>query len=142
MIDLEQLVIRNPANFKYPFWPPGFLIDLVHWWGNNFDPPLMAREPWWKATIWIDAIFFGPFYIFAIYAFIKGKDWIRLPSIIYSSVLMTNVIIILSEEIWGDHATGDLTIILLANASWVIFPIVITWRMWKCPHPFTEEVGS
>ncbi|HSN32504.1 MAG TPA: hypothetical protein VLU41_07450, partial [Ideonella sp.] len=46
IVDLEQLVVADPAHFTYPVWPPHALVDLVHWWGRNFDPPLMAREPW------------------------------------------------------------------------------------------------
>jgi hypothetical protein len=34
---------------------PG-LVDLVNWWGRTFDPLLMARPPFWKATIWIDVV--------------------------------------------------------------------------------------
>jgi LysM repeat protein len=61
---------------------------------------------WRKATIWIDALFFGPFSAVAIYAYVKGREWIRLPSIIWGSVLMTNVFIIMCEETWGPHATS------------------------------------
>jgi hypothetical protein len=74
IVDLEQLVIADPSNFNYPAWPPPFLVDMVHWWGNNFDPLQLARPPWWNATIWLDAVLFGPFYAVALYAFIKGKD--------------------------------------------------------------------
>ncbi len=31
VVDLEQLVIANPADFDYPVWPPAPLVDLVHW---------------------------------------------------------------------------------------------------------------
>ena len=142
MIDLEQLVISDTSNFEYPFWPPRFMIDLTHWWGNNFDPVLIARPQWWKMTIWIDVLFFGPFYAVAIYAYIRGKEWIRIPSIIYASVILTNVTIILGEEIAGAHATPQLGAVLLANASWVIFPLLIIYRMWRSPHPFTREIAS
>ena len=60
MIDVEQLVIADTNNFTYPVWPPQWLVDLVHWYGKNFDPVLMARPAWWRATIWIDSLFFGP----------------------------------------------------------------------------------
>jgi hypothetical protein len=43
------------------------MVDVIHWWGNTFDPVLIARPAWWKVTIWIDALFFGPYYLFAIY---------------------------------------------------------------------------
>jgi hypothetical protein len=139
LIDLEQLVIADVNNFEYPIWPPPFIIDLVHWWGNNFDPALMAREPWWRATIWIDQLFFGPFYILAIYAFTKGKEWIRIPSIVYASMLLTNVIIILWEEVLGQHSSDNIGIVLMANAAWVIMPLLIIFRFRNDPHPFTDE---
>src|SRR4051812_39908571 len=71
IVDLEQLVIADPTpgKFVYPLWPPARLVDLVHWWGHTFDPVLLARPVWWRATIWIDALFFGPFYAVALYAF-------------------------------------------------------------------------
>ena len=74
IVDLEQLVIADPPAFHVSAWPPRALVDLVHWWGRNFDPSLMAREPWWRATIWLDVLGFGPFYAFAIWAFVKGRD--------------------------------------------------------------------
>jgi len=139
MIDIEQLVITDPNNFQYPLWPPKWLIDLVHWYGKNFDPVLMARPAWWRATIWIDSLFFGPYYLIAIYAFIKGKNWIRFGSIIWASVMLTNVTIILFEEINGEHATPELFRVLAANAAWLIFPLVVLFRMWRSVHPFSEE---
>lgn len=45
-VDLEQLVVPDPANFQYPIWPPRLMVDLIHWWGHNFDPVLIARPVW------------------------------------------------------------------------------------------------
>jgi hypothetical protein len=118
------------------------MIDIIHNYGRTYDPVLIARPPWWRATIWIDVLFFGPFYIFAIYAYIKGKAWIRIPSIIYSSVLITNVTIILSEEIFGPHASPQLPIVLMLNAPWLLMPLLIIYRMWHSLHPFTEPAEA
>jgi hypothetical protein len=142
IVDLEQLVIEDPSKFPYPLWPPPPLVDLVHWWGRTFDPVLMARPPWWRATIWIDSLFFGPFYAFAIYAYVKGRNWIRLPSIIWASVMITNVTIILFEEMLGPHATPHPGVVLIANAAWFIFPILVIYRMWKSERPFSVEETS
>jgi hypothetical protein len=136
IVDVEQLIIADPAHFTYPLWPPAKLVDLVHWWGRTYDPALLAREPWWRATIWIDALFFGPFYAAAIYAFWKGKNWIRMPSVIWASVMMTNVTVILFEEAWGRHATPQLPMVLFANAAWLIFPMLMLYRMWNQEKPF------
>lgn len=137
IVDIEQILILDTRHFEYPIWPPAPLIDLVHWWGHNFDPALLARPPWWRATIWIDALFFGPFYAFAIYAFVKGKEWIRVPTIIWGSVLMTNVTIILFEEMLGPFATPRPFVVLFANAPWFLFPVALITRMARAAHPFS-----
>lgn len=130
VFDPEQLTVADGRNMTaYPFWPPAAVVDAAHWWGRNFDPLLLARPVWWKATIWLDVVGFGPFYAFAIYAFTRGREWIRVPAIIWASVMMTNVTIILAEEIWGPHATPQLWAVLLANASWLVFPVLVIARV-------------
>lgn len=141
-VDIEQLVIADPEGFEYPVWPLPFVVDMVHWWGRNFDPTLMARPMWFKMTIWLDEIFFGPFYVFAIYAYTKGKEWIRIPSIIYASVIMTNVAIILGEEFWGVHPAPNAAMVALANGPWLLLPAFIIYRMWSDEHPFSRPVSS
>lgn len=139
IVDIEQLIIPDPYHFRYPLWPPPFAVDLIHWWGRTFDPVLMARPVWWKATIWIDALFFGPFYAVAIYAYSTAREWIRVPSLIYASVMLTNVTIILSEEAFGPHRTPHLGMVLAANALWVLIPLYILYRMGRAEHPFTRR---
>ena len=137
IVDLEQAIIPNVSHFTYPIWPPHALVDLFHWYGRTYDPLIVLRPVWWRATIWLDVLFFGPFYVFAIYAYIRGREWIRIPSIIYSSVLLTNLVIIFSEEFAGPNASPHPLIVLLSNLAWVLFPIFIIYRMWRFPAPFT-----
>lgn len=140
--DLEQIVIPDTSHFTYPVWPPRFLVDLSHWWGRNFDQLLYARPPFWRATIWIDVLLFGPYYAFAIYAFLRGRSWIRIPTIIYASMIITNVIIILSEEIGGKYASNHLLFVVLANTPWVVVPAYLLYRMWRFPNPFFRESNA
>jgi hypothetical protein len=142
IVDIEQIIISDPYNFEYPWWPPPFFVDMVHWWGKNFDPVLMARPVWWKVTIWWDSLFFGPFYAFAIYAYIKGREWIRIPSIIWASVMISGVLVIVSEEIWGAHATPRPGIVLLANAPWLIIPLFVLFRMSLKERPFSKRADK
>ena len=141
VVDLEQLVIADPNHFTPPLWPPPALVELVHWWGRSFDPLQWARPAWWRATIWIDVLGFGPFYAVAIFAFLRGRDWIRTPSIIWASVMLTNVTIIMFEEMIGPHATPRPGIVWAANLPWLLFPVLVIWRMWR-ERPFTEENGG
>jgi len=140
-IDTEQLVIANPAHFTYPIWPPRPVIDAVHWWGYNFDPLLIARPVFFKVTIWLDNLLYGPFYLIATYAYIKGKEWIRLPSIIYAVLMIEGVIMILSEEAWGQYRTPHLALVVAANASWIIFPLILLFRVGLNEHPFTRPAA-
>jgi len=137
VVDLEQLVIADPTHYDPPIWPPEFLLRLVHWWGSTFDPLQWARPPWWRMTIWIDVIGFGPFYVAAIYAFVKGRDWIKNFALIWAGLMFANVSIILFEEYLGPYATPAPWTVGAANLPWLIFPFFVAARVWR-EHPFTE----
>src|SRR5689334_10758436 len=137
IVDLEQLVIADPHHFAYPLWPPAPLVDLVHWYGNHFDPLLMARPAWWRATIWIDVLFFGPFYAFALYAFARGRDWIRVPALVWAGTMTANVLIILMEERSGATPTPNFGFVLLVNLPWLLTPAAMILRMWR-DKPFSR----
>jgi hypothetical protein len=139
VVDLEQLVIPDASNFTYPIWPPAPAVDLIHRYGSTIDPLLIARPPWWKMTIWIDVLFFGPFYACAIYAFVKGREWIRTACFVWSGMMLSNVLIILGEEIAGPHASPQLPLVLLLNGPWLLMPFVVIHRMARSPHPFHYE---
>ena len=140
VVDVEQLTIPDlHGAWTYPLWPPKAAVDVIHWYGAAHDPVLLARPVWWKMTIWIDSLLFGPYYAAAIYAFTKGKNWIRIPSIIQSSFLIAIVLIILGEETWGEHATPDRLFVYADNLPWLAFPIFVIARMFKAERPFTEE---
>ncbi|MGO8946404.1 MAG: EXPERA domain-containing protein [Ktedonobacterales bacterium] len=141
VIDLEQLVIPYAAHFTYPIWPPRPIVDLVQSYGHLYDHDLLARPVWWKMTIWIDDLLFGPFYVVAIYAYVKGKNWIRMPSVIYASMLMTNVIIILGEEYAGQWAAPNFLMVLASNLPWLVFPLIIISRMWRAERPFSQPAS-
>jgi emopamil binding protein len=139
VVSLEQIVIADPSSFVPPPWPPARLLALVHWWERSFDPLLLARPAWYRATIWLDVLVFGPFYAVAIYAFVRGRDWVRLPCLVWASMLFTNVFIILFDELKGIHATPSPALVFLANAPWLLVPILVGWRVARSEHPFTRE---
>jgi len=44
VVDVEQLTIPDMSvGWTYPIWPPKSMVDLVHWYGTNYDPLLIAR---------------------------------------------------------------------------------------------------
>jgi hypothetical protein len=141
MIDIEQIVISDPARFGYPLWPPRFAVDAIHWWARSFDPVVWTRAPWYRATIWIDSLVFGPFYLFAIAAFWQGKDWIRIPCFVWAGMMIAIVTIILFEELWGSTPTPARGIVVAANLPWLLFPFAVIWRM-RRELPFAQRPGT
>jgi hypothetical protein len=139
IVDIEQIMLPSlEGDWAYPLWPPRFFVDLIHWYGSSFDPVQMARPPWWRATIWADSLFFGPYYGFAMYAFVKGKNWIRIPTFLWASSLITVVGVILFEETVGPYATPHTGMVYALNFPWIAFPTLAIARMWKSETPFTK----
>ena len=64
-----------------------------------------------------------------------------MPTVIWASVLMTNVTIILFEEVAGPSATPQLPLVILLNLPWLLVPIAALIRMWRNEHPFTETAS-
>jgi len=55
---------------------------------------------------------------------------------VWASVMLTNVSIILFEEVVGEHASPQLPRVFMSNAAWVIFPVIVLFRMWRSANPF------
>jgi hypothetical protein len=138
-VDIEQLTIANPFHFHYPLWPPRPIVDMVHAYGRHYDPLLMARPAFWRMTIWIDVIWNGPFYVFAIYAIARGRDWIRVPALVWCGSMSAVVLVILAEEYNGIHRAPHFGFVLALNLPWLLLPLGTLIRMAR-DHPFTEAV--
>ena len=57
-------------------------------------------------------------------------------------MMFTIVCIILNEEAFGKYRTDHLPLVIGANLSWLIFPILVVWRVGGSAHPFTVPVAA
>jgi EXPERA (EXPanded EBP superfamily) len=73
----------------------------------------------------------------AIYAIARGRDWIRVPALIWSGSMSAVVLVILAEEYSGVHQTPHFGIVLMLNLPWLALPAATIVRMAR-EHPFTE----
>ncbi len=101
----------------------------------------MARPPFWQMTIWIDVLLFGPFYAAAIYAFIRGRAWIRVPALVWSGMMLSNVLIILMDERFGLTPAPHFGLVLLLNLPWLAFPVAMILRL-RRDRPFERPVDA
>ena len=86
---------------------------------------------------------FRPFHLIALYALFAGKDWIRIPSIIYASVVITITTNFLIGEVYEQffsYLADDTWVIFFLNIPWILVPLVLLYRMIAGgEHPMTRE---
>ncbi|KAA6371873.1 MAG: hypothetical protein EZS28_032598 [Streblomastix strix] len=140
--DIEQIIIKDPNNFKQPLWPFPALTRLIHGYAKKYEPLLWARPSFWQATIWIDAFFFLPFYAFAAYSFYKKNNKIRDVSIIWATALIVNCTLIMFEEIWGIHKATHFEILLPLYIPYFGFPIVHLVRIFTRRRLWDQPEGK
>jgi hypothetical protein len=39
----------------------------------------------------------------------------------------------------GEHATPEIGRVLFANAAWLLFPVIVLYRMWRSVTPFAAK---
>lgn len=133
LVDIEQVMVVDPTKYGQhgftPLWPPEPCVRAIHWWGHTADKLVLARPPWFRVAIWIEIVVQAPFYVLAILAFVRGESWIRLPSLVYSSVLLTIMPMVLGEQLFGPHATARPGLVLAVYGAYVLMPILVAWRV-------------
>jgi hypothetical protein len=137
-IDLEQVLLADPSERATAVWPPEGAIDRVHGYGERYDPLVMARPLWYRATLAWQVVLFWPFYAAALWAFARGRDWIRRPGLVWAGSQVTIVMLPTVHQLIGPLATEHPEVVLTLYLPWIVVPIVVLARLWRSEHPFTE----
>jgi hypothetical protein len=113
------------------------------WYAETFDPLLLDRLLSIRVMFGIDAFVFGTFYLVLVYAFVRRRNWIRLPALLYGSAMVYSVLVYNLMEAFSERAPEtNLPMVLLIGAPYTIIPLLLIHRMWK-PDPFgREEPGA
>jgi hypothetical protein len=114
-----------------------------HWYAETFDPLLLDRLLSIRVMFGIDAFVFGTFYLVLVYAFVRRRNWIRLPALLYGSAMIYSVLVYNLMEAFSERATEtNLPMVLLIGAPYTIIPLLLIVRMWR-PDPFgRQELGT
>ena len=71
-----------------------------------------------------------------VYAFVRRRNWIRLPALLYGSAMLYSIAVYVLMEVFSEHAAQtNLPMVLLIGAPYTIIPLLLVYRMWK-PDPF------
>jgi hypothetical protein len=143
LIDIEQVTVVQPAKYgelgHTPVWPPAPFVHAIHWW-CTWDKLVWARPLWYRVAIWLEVLVQAPFYVLAIEAFVRQRNSIRIPAIIYSTVLLTIMPMILFEQYYGPHRTKHPWLITAVYGAYVVMPLLVLWRV-ASPNVFHVKRG-
>lgn len=114
------------------------LVAGNYWYGHGTDPLFLAHPPWLRIMTFVSAFVFGPFYAVAGWAFLKGRAWIRIPSLMYTSAMLYSMTLWLGMELTGDYPVENWPKWLAFNGPYFVVPVVLAWRM-RAADPFVKK---
>ena len=119
-------------------WPPAFIWPLYFWWCEHADPILQYNPLWIKYLSLLSPVIFAPFYIINIYAILTRQNWIRIPSVIYASILFVDLSAFYVEAIWGELPSPNMWIFSAGYGYYQMFPLLLLYRFWA-DDPFCKQ---
>ena len=106
-----------------------------HFYASIWDPIFLDTPLWLRVMCGIDGFVFGPFYLVLIYAFVRRRDWIRIPAIVFVSAIVYSTLVYFGVELLGEGARANLPMVVLVNVPYTIVPLLLAWRV-RRPLPF------
>jgi hypothetical protein len=99
---------------------------------------LLAANPFWiQLMLGVSTFVFAPFYVVAIYALVKGRDWIHLPAIAFASAMVYSLYLYLGAQLAPPYVSPAPFKVLAANLPYALVAVAFAWRMRKA-RPFSE----
>jgi hypothetical protein len=117
--------------------------DLVgrswYWYAHSFDPVFLDPPLWLRIMCGIDAYLFGACYPAFIYAFVKGRNWVRIPALIYGSAIVYSTLVYFGWEFLdpANRAHANLLAVFIVNIPYTVVPLLLMWRV-RHETPFVQ----
>jgi EXPERA (EXPanded EBP superfamily) len=150
LIDTAQLVSRPSPDAGYVM--ARFVYDG---YGSTIDPLVVANPRFVQIGVGvISALVFGVFYLVLIYAFVRGRNWIRVPAIFFAGMVTQGTLIYVGVGLLGDAPLFDrvcdgacagfdykftnAAIALAFNVPYIVVALLLVARMWRA-EPFSRR---
>ncbi|WP_022899386.1 EXPERA domain-containing protein [Humibacter albus] len=120
---------------------PNLLVQWNYWYASNFDPLYRSHPVWLRFISGTSAFVYVIFYVLLIISIVRKWNWIQLPSVIYSTMIIALTgIPIFGVEFFGSAAerTPNPGMFLAFNLPYIVVPLLLLIRMRK-PLPFTRR---
>lgn len=102
-------------------------------WIRDYDDQLSGTAPLWlQSFIVVELLFHLPYFFFAAYAFIKGRNWIRSTTLIYATAVIITMVAIMPEAWVRSSAPMNIKAVLMSvYGLWMLMPVLLLQRVWK-----------
>lgn len=119
---------------------PNILAQWNYAYASVNDPLFLNPPVWMRFVTGLSAFVYAPFYVFLVYALIRGRNWIQLPAVIYATLIVgITGVIVFGVEFFGEPEwrTPNPVGFLAFNLPYVLIPLLLLIRMRK-PLPFSR----
>lgn len=146
IFDLTMIFVPNPCMVGVPHYCTGITNDndvssfnvaryiYQHLYKN--DRLGFERPTWFMTAVYFGPFLWAPYYIFAIYCFYIGDNRIRIPTIIYCSMMSVIYAMLIAENTVGKYTREDPYSFLCENIVWLITIPMLMIKMLKNDKPF------
>jgi hypothetical protein len=148
LIDTANTVGRpNPHS-------PNPMARFVYDHMVGIDPVLIANPRAVQVGVgFVSAMLFGVFYLVLIYAFVRGREWIRLPAIFIAGMIVMNTGSHLAVGLLGDaplvalacgpgssfdYKSPNALLSIAVNVFYPLVALLLVARVWR-EHPFARR---
>jgi len=148
LFDTANMVGRPNPHSRNPM--ARFIYDFA----TGIDPVLIANPRFVQLTVgFVSALLYGVFYLVLIYAFVRGREWIRLPAIFYAGMIVMSGGLYLAVGVLGDaplfalacgpdsgfdYKSPNALQSFAVNGPYPLVALLLVARMWR-EHPFTRR---
>jgi EXPERA (EXPanded EBP superfamily) len=145
LTDPVTLLGRPDPNSRW------FMSRFVYHSGT--DSLIYVAPRFVQVTVGTSAVLFGVFYLVLIYAFVRGREWIRLPAVFYAGMVVMGTGVYLAVGLLGDaplfhlacgpDSAYDYKFVSVAkslafNLPYPLVALLLVARMSRA-HPFTRR---
>jgi hypothetical protein len=111
-----------------------------YWYARAFDPVFLDPPLWLRIMCAIDAYVFGVCYLVFIFAFAKGRSWVRVPALLYGSAIVYSTLVYFGWEFLDEanRARAHLLAVFVVNIPYTVVPLLLMWRV-RHPEPFSRS---
>ena len=109
------------------------LAHAFHGYNASVDP-LFGVMPFYVRALMIVSLFaFGPMDVLVVYAFVRRREWIRVPALVFAGAQMTAMTTYFLIEALGDIPPLNWPALVAANGPYLVFPALLLVRLRRAP---------